>query len=125
MKKLNKNELTAIARDISRKINAAAKLKHEEDSKAYEPTAKKLAKVIMKELNTLSKETKNMVIQHSPGREPTLKESDVVEYLFSRNVPWNHGYTHEFEIVDALIMAQIDSPDLKTLTETVTKQFTP
>ena len=127
MKKLNKNELEAVARKIKRDSDDKRVAKVNEAIEKFTPIAKKKAKVIFKEINKLSIEAKGYFFHVPYGGKDLFTLESIEESLSSRKskevVGVNYTYLREYDIVDALILAQMDANSLEELTEIVSAEF--
>lgn len=126
MKKLNKSELEAVARDICKNVNKERMDARELADKKYLPTATKIAQDILEELTTLSEELTDYldILDINDPTKFNVSEDSLVAVLTRKNRKQERGYMREYDVIDSLVIAQIDADSLKDLINTVTKQLT-
>ena len=124
MKKLNQTELGVIAEQIRTKLQEEAAKAQEAVNAAADKDNLRQAQAIVRRLQNLPKDCKDFLVKSAYSLRPVLENLTAEVVLASLRPRQNQVKAVTYQnILNALILAQIESPDLNSLIRSVTKQF--
>jgi len=124
MKRLTKTELELIAERIANKVQASRKEAQDLQDTISDRNNKQRAEDVLSSLAKLSEDTKNVL--QSFTYKNTIKQITLEHILNSMRVPqtkYKQERVYVRDIYQELVLAQIESEDLNSLINKVTRQF--
>lgn len=125
MKKLNQTELTVLGKKIKERLNDLAKEAQKQSNEEYDKLNMPMAKAALRQLNKLSPAAKKFLSKCNSQLHDidALTEEDILKTLRPAQTTIDTDYQYNSRILDALILAQITSPDVESMCNTVANQF--
>jgi len=122
MKKLNQIELRVLAKRINDDLNRAGEQAQKELDELNDKQNLTEARLAVRQLKKLGPAAKNFINQSSHIKLDDITEECILRRMRTKQTKVICRYSHN-DIIDALILAQITSPDIDSLCNMVAKQF--
>ena len=125
MKKLNQTELAVLGKKIKERLRIMAKEAQNQTNEEADKLNAAAAKAALRQFKKLSPAAKKFMAKLSSRFRDidTLTEEDILKELRPAQTKINTDYEYNGKILDALILAQITSPDVESLCNTAANQF--
>lgn len=123
MKKLNRAELEVLAKRIQKELAIAADEAQKRLNEIQDKQNLKLAGQILRQLKAMKPETRKYLGCRDTYEDLTVEQILPTLRKQQTEVKIKRHYHYSDEIMDALIIGQIDSPDVDSLASAVAAQF--
>lgn len=123
MKKLNQTELRVLAKRINDDLNRAGKQAQKELDELNDKQNLTEARLAVRQLKKLGPAAKKFINKSLRTKLDDITEERILLSMRTEQTKVICGYNVHNDIVNALILAQITSPDIDSLCNTVAKQF--
>jgi len=125
MKKLNQTELAVLAKKIQERLHNMVVEAQNQNDKEFDKLNAAAAKAALRQFKKLSPTAKSFLAKCSLRFRDldSLKEEDILKELRPAQTKIDINYKIHSKILDALILAQITSPDVESLCNAVANQF--
>ena len=125
MKKLNNTELKALAEKIDKQLRLEAAQAQKEINELADKQNLAAARTALRQIKKLGPHAKLVLnTKYGVGTLDELTEQDILIRMRPKQGKIRYtGYSMTKEILDALIIGQINSPDIESLCNNVAQQF--
>lgn len=122
MKKLNQTELRVLAKRINDDLNRAGEQAQKELDELNDKQNLAEARLAIRQLKKLGPAAKKFINKATCTKLDDITEERILRNMRTKQTKVICGYIHN-DIMNALILAQITSPDIDSLCNAVAKQF--